>query len=299
MKAPASSTIDLKQKTVLITGANRGVGFATAGQLAERGAHVVLVCRDPKLGEKARTEIAKLAAGSTPTLLVADLSSQADIRRLASDVAAQHDHLDVVVNNAGVMLEHRELTVDGIEKTFATNHLGPFLLTELLLPLVLAAPAGRVVTVSSEAYSRRINFENLQGENRYGFMSAYLRSKLCNVLFTKELARRMDGSSVTAAAVSPGPTRTDFPANVEGVKGALIKQSTRLPMFSTPEKSARTFVYAATSPDVQSGEFYFRSKKWKNKRIALNTDAAQRLWTISEELSSQKSGWDLTASKAV
>jgi NAD(P)-dependent dehydrogenase (short-subunit alcohol dehydrogenase family) len=153
-------------KTVLITGANSGLGLASVRDLAARGAAVIMVSRDPARGSAARDDVARVAAGAAPTLLIADLSSQANIRRLAAEVRARFDKIDVLLNNAGAAFRHRALTVDGIERTFAVNHLAPFLLTHLMLDLVLAAPAGRIVTVSADLYPNRLDFDNLQGEKK-------------------------------------------------------------------------------------------------------------------------------------
>jgi NAD(P)-dependent dehydrogenase (short-subunit alcohol dehydrogenase family) len=166
--------IDMHNKTVVVTGANSGVGFVTAKQLAEAGAEIVMVCRDPARGETARAQIVEIAAGPAPQLFIADLSSQAEIRDLARDIHLAYDRIDVLLNNAGSVFNKGARRVDGIEKTFATNHLAPFLLTNLLQDQLLAAPAARVVTVATEIYSRKLDFENLQGERSYNFFKAYL-----------------------------------------------------------------------------------------------------------------------------
>jgi NAD(P)-dependent dehydrogenase (short-subunit alcohol dehydrogenase family) len=277
---------DLAGKTIVITGANSGVGYATAEALVRRGALVVMVCRDRTRGDAARSALAATAGGPGPELFVADLSSQAEVRRVAGELTTAHPRVDVLVNNAGSVFDHRELSVDGVEMTLAVNHLAPFLLTELLLPPLLAAPNARVVTVSSEAYARKLDFENLQGERRYGFLSAYGRSKLANVLFTRELADRLEGSTVTANAASPGPTRTRFGDNLSGPVALFPKVMKRMPFFGSPEKAARTVVYAAVSPETAgvSGRFFLRSREWRDKRVVRNRELARRLWRVSEEL---------------
>lgn len=169
-------------KTVLITGASSGVGLATAIQLAECGADVVMVCRDRVRGEFMRNEVAKYAVGRSPILFLADLSSQAEIHRLANEVRGRLSRIDVLINNAGAIFGSRELTPEGVEKTLAINHVAPSLLTKLLLDLLGAAPAGRIITVPSESHSGSIDFANLQGERHYNFFAAYNRSKLCNIL---------------------------------------------------------------------------------------------------------------------
>ena len=203
-------------KNILITGANSGLGFASARALAELGAKIIMVCRNESRGVAARDEIVRVARGDPPVLLIADLSSQAAVRNLAQELHARFQRLDVLMNNAGAIFAHRELTVDGIEKTLAVNHLAPFLLTNLLLDLVRAAPAGRIVTVVADPFISTLDFDNLQSEKGHKFLAAYFRSKLANILFTYELARRLEGTSVTANCASPGPTLTQFGDNLEG-----------------------------------------------------------------------------------
>jgi NAD(P)-dependent dehydrogenase (short-subunit alcohol dehydrogenase family) len=176
-----------------------------------------MVCRDPKRGWFMRNEVAKCAQGAPPVLFLADLSSQAQVSRLAGSLHDSFDRIDVLLNNAGAMFAARELTEDGIERTLAVNHLAPFLLTSLIIDLLKAAPSGRVVTVASSAHSATLDFANLQGERRYNFLAAYKRSKLCNILFTYELARRLRGTRVTANCVSPGPTATRLGDNMSGI----------------------------------------------------------------------------------
>ena len=277
----------MQGKTVLITGANSGVGLATSLELAQFGATVIMVSRDVERGRTARAQVAKVATGPGPILLIADLSSQAAVRALAEEVRAQFAQIDVLINNAGAMFARRELSVDGIEKTFAINHLAPFLLTNLLLDLVSAAPAGRIITVSAELHSGFLDFDNLQGERIYHFLGAYNRSKLGNVLFTYELARRLKGTTVTANAVSPGPTMTRFGDNMRGLPGLFPRLMKRIPfMLASPEKGAKTIVYAASSAEIAgvTGRFFLRSKEWRTKPITYNTEVAARLWKISEEL---------------
>jgi NAD(P)-dependent dehydrogenase (short-subunit alcohol dehydrogenase family) len=204
-------------KNVVVTGASSGLGLTASMLLAEQGARVAMVCRNPRRAWFMRGEIAKYATGPQPILFLADLSSQTQIRSLATELGGAFDHIDVLINNAGAMFVQRELTEDGMEKTFAVNHLAPFLLTSLVFDLVQAAPAGRIVTVASSSHSSRLDFENLQGERRYNFLAAYNRSKLCNILFTYELARRLRGTRVTANCLSPGPTATRLGDNMAGI----------------------------------------------------------------------------------
>jgi len=282
--------LSMADKVALITGANRGVGLEAARGLARRGANVVMVCRDPERGGIARDEVAKVATGKAPTLLIADLSSQAEIRVLANTVRTRFKRIDVLLNNAGAMFAHRELTTEGIEKTFAINHLAPFLLTNLLLDLVRETPEPRIITVTSESHSGTLDFDNLQGERKYNFFRAYNSSKLGNILFTYELARRLEGSDVTANCVSPGPSDTRFGDNMKGFPGLFLRLIKRIPfLIATAEKGASTLIYGASSPELagSSGRFFLRCHERRTKRISYNVDVAKRLWKVSERLCGQ------------
>jgi retinol dehydrogenase 12 len=281
--------MDMHHKTVLVTGANSGVGFEAAKTLAQQGAKIVMVCRDRHRGEQARALLADAASAGAPELMFADLSSQAQVRRLAEVLTGRYERIDVLLNNAGTVFSKRELTVDGIEKTFATNHLAPFLLSNLLLDLVRAAPAGRVVTVSSEIYARKLDFENLQGERSYQFFKAYQRSKLCNVLFAFELARRLSGSGATSNVVSPGPSKTGFGEGMAGAAGVFARTMKRTPRFGSAEKGARTLIYAAAEPELEgvSGRFFYKSKELDTKPVTHDVAIAERLWQLSDELCSR------------
>jgi NAD(P)-dependent dehydrogenase (short-subunit alcohol dehydrogenase family) len=276
----------IKDKTVLITGANSGVGFEAAKDLAFAGARILMVCRDESRGERARARLAELATGPPPELLLADLSSQAEVRNLGEEVRGRCASIDVLLNNAGGVFAKREFTVDGIEKTLATNHLAPFLLTNRQLDLLLAAPSARVVTVATEVYAGKLDFGNLQSERGHQFFKAYQRSKLCNILFAVELARRLEGSGVSSNAVSPGPSKTSFGNNITGAVGVLLRTMKRLPIFGPPEKGARTLVYAASDPalDGVTGKFFYKLREEKTKPITHDPEVAERLWSVSEDL---------------
>ncbi len=271
-------------KTVLITGANSGIGFVTACELAKMGARVLMVCRDNKRGAHAWTEVAQVATGGAPALLLADMSSQQSVRALADDVRQRFPKIDVLINNAGGIFAERGFTVDGIERTFATNHLGPFLLTNLVIDLVRAGTGARIINVASESYSSRLNFGNLDGEKSYGFLNAYFRSKLENIIFSFDLARRLEGSGVTVNCMSPGPTRTRFGDNMTGLAGLFPRLVKKL--FPSPEKGARTLIYLASSPEVDgiSGRFFLRQRALPTKPVTLDAEIAARLWRISAEL---------------
>ena len=277
----------MDDKTVLITGANSGVGFATASRLAEAGASIVMICRSSERGDVARQKISRVATGKPPALLLCDLSSQDSIHKLADEIHNRYSRIDVLINNAGGIFDHRQLTDDGIEKTFATNHLAPFLLTNLLLDLVKAGAAGRIVTVSSESHSGSLEFDNLQGERRYNFFGAYNRSKLCNILFTYELARRLQGTNATANCLSPGPTATPFGSDMEGFPALFLKAIKKIPFLIRPvEKGAETLIYIASSPELEgtSGRFFLRCHEARSKKITYDIHAASVLWSISERM---------------
>jgi NAD(P)-dependent dehydrogenase (short-subunit alcohol dehydrogenase family) len=271
-------------KVVLITGANSGVGRVTARELAKQGACVLMVCRDTGRGSEALAEVARSAAGPGPQLLLADLSSQQSVRALADDVRRRFTAIDVLINNAAGIFAQREVTTDGIEKTFATNHLGPFLLTNLVLDLLREAASGRIINVAAEVYPGKLDFDNLQSEKSYGLLSAYFRSKLENIIFTFELARRLRGTKVTANCVSPGPTRTRFGDNMTGPAG-LFPRLTK-PLFPSAEKGARTMIHLALSPEMKdvSGRFFLRQRAQRTKPVTNDIKVAERLWHISAEL---------------
>jgi NAD(P)-dependent dehydrogenase (short-subunit alcohol dehydrogenase family) len=245
-----------------------------------------MIVRDQARGEHARSQIAEAAAGQSPVLLIADLSAQADIRRVAQQVRDRYDHVDILVNNAGSAFSRREQSADGFELTWATNQLGPFLLTELLLPLLVSAPAGRIVNVVSEIYSRKLDLDNLQGERKYSFFGAYRASKLGNVLFTTELAHRIKGSGVTVVSVSRGPAKTNFGGGgASGVMGLVLGVMKRTPVFKPGGQAAEGIAWAATAPELtgNSGALYMRGRQLSLKGAAHDQSLAARVWSISEQ----------------
>jgi len=276
----------VRDKVVVVTGASSGLGLETAKDLAIRGAEVVMVCRDGVRGERARSSVTEAATGKAPVLVLADLSVQPDVRRAAMEIRERYDAVDILINNAGSAFNSREQSADGLELTWATNHLASFLLTELLLPLLIAAPAGRVVNVTSEIYSRTLDLDNLQGERKYSYFGAYRNSKLGNVLFTTELAHRLEGSGVTAVSVSPGPARTNFggggPSGFMGVVTAVMKRS---PVFKPADQAAQGIVWTAIAPELEtaSGALYMRRQRLTLKGSATDPALAARLWRVSEE----------------
>ena len=275
-----------KNKVVVITGASSGLGLQTARQLAGQGGQIVMIVRDQARGQRARSQIAEAATGKSPVLLMADLSVQAEVRRVAQEVRDRYGHVDILVNNAGSAFSRREQNADGLELTWATNHLAPFLLTELLLPLLAGAPAGRIVNVVSEIYSRKLDLDNLQGERKYSYFGAYRASKLANVLFTTELARRITGSGVTVVAVSPGPAKTNFggggPSGVMGLATGALK---RTPLVKPADQAAGGIAWAAAAPELADnpGALYMRGKQLSLKGAATEQSLAARVWAISEQ----------------
>ena len=277
----------MKDKIAVITGANSGLGLETARQLAARGAQIILVCRDPAWGATAQRVVAGVSTANAPILRVADVSSQASLRALAEDLRKSVPHIDVLINNAGGMFPRRELTVDGIERTLATNYLAPFLLTQLLLPSLYAAPAARIVNIASALHGVPIDvLDNLQGELKYSFMNAYRVSKFAVISFTYELAHRLSGTHVTVNCVEPGPTKTAFGDSMTGLPRLFALTMKRLPLFRPVSVGARTPVYVAASPEVESvtGKYFVKCKPAHSKPITHDHRLAARLWAVSAQL---------------
>jgi len=281
-----ANTKPMAGKTVLITGGTGGIGKAAAIRLASMGARVGVTGRDRARGEEAAAEIGDASGNADVDVFVADMSSQAEVRRLAADVLAAYPRIHVLLNNVGGFWSHRHVTEDGLERTFALNHLAPFLLTSLLADRLIASAPARVVTVSSGAQSMgKIDFEDLMGERKYSGQRAYNQSKLANVMFTYELARRFEGTGVTATVLHPGMTNTAFsaedPSRVFAPLVAILR-----PFMKSPERGADTPVYLASSPDVDgvSGR-YFANQAAKNSNAASYDDATTaRLWQVSADL---------------
>ncbi|HMQ32209.1 MAG TPA: SDR family oxidoreductase [Chloroflexaceae bacterium] len=272
-------------KICVVTGATSGIGLVTARELARMGATVVLVARSRERGEAAREAIAAQTGSRGVELVLADFASLASVRAGAEAVLARHGRLDVLVNNAGVYVGDRRLSADGFELTFAVNHLAPFLLTELLLGALRAAPAGRVVTVSSGAhFGGRGRFDDVRAERGYSGFQAYAESKLANVLFTYELARRLEGSGVTANCLHPGAVRTGFAGDAKGLFALAFNLAK--PFMLTPEQGAQTPIYLAASPEVEgvSGTYFFERRPRKSSPSSYDQGLQARLWDLSEEL---------------
>ncbi len=273
-------------KTVLVTGGTGGIGRATALRLASMGARVGITGREAGRTQRAAAEIASESANGTVDAFAADMSSQAEVRRLAGEVLAAYPRLDVLVNNAGGFWAHRHVTEDGLEHTFALNHLAPFLLTRLLLDRLIESAPARIVTVSSGAQSMgTINFDDLMGEHKYSGSDAYNQSKLANVMFTYELARRLAGTGVTATALHPGMTNTSFSAEDPSRAFAPLVMVMR-PFMKKPERGADTPVFLSSSPAAEglTGQYFVNQAAKKSNESSYDTAAAARLWQVSAGL---------------
>ncbi len=282
---------DVRGKTILVTGGNSGIGRATALELARRGAHVVITARDPKKGAAA---VAELSAQLQPDagLLewrLLDLADARSIREFSAAFLAEFAALDVLVHNAGLVLSERRETQDGFEATFGTNHLGPFLLTQLLTERLAASSPARVVVVASDAHRQArggLDFNDLQAQGSYSGVKAYGRSKLANILFARALARRLEPRGVTVNALHPGVVATGFTKDGDagGLWGFVFRWLR--PLLLTPEKGARTSVYLASSPEVSDiTGAYFAKERAKSPSAAARDDAAaEQLWEVSGAL---------------
>src|SRR5829696_7664154 len=271
-------------RTVLVTGATAGIGKATALGLAMMGAHLAITGRDASRTEDAAREI-RAAGGGQVDVFVADLSAQAEVRRLAQQILQTLSRIDVLINNVGGYWNTRHPTADGLERTFAVNHLAPFLLTSLLLDRLQESVPARVITVSSNAHAQgRIDFDDLQGERSYSGARAYNQSKLANVLFSYELARRLRGFSVTANALHPGVARTGFgaedPARTQRVFVPLLR-----PFMKSAARGATTSIHLTTAPELagMSGRYFVNSTPTRSSPGSYDEAVAGRLWQISSE----------------
>jgi NAD(P)-dependent dehydrogenase (short-subunit alcohol dehydrogenase family) len=277
----------VKDKICVITGGTDGIGKAAAHALALQGARLLVHGRDPGKGERAVAELIARSGNPAIEFLPADFSSLAEVRRLAAAVMGRTQRIDVLVNNAGGIFVKRAVSRDGYEMTFAVNHLAPFLLTHLLLDTLKGGGPSRIVTTASHAHrGARIWFDDLQATRKYSAMSAYGSSKLANILFTRTLAKRLQGTAVTATCLHPGFVRTSFGSNNEF--SPLLKRLFGLiaRFARSPEKGAETLVYLATSPEVQgaSGGYYFDCKPSTPSAAGRDDGTAERLWQVSEQL---------------
>jgi retinol dehydrogenase 14 len=281
-----ADTASMTGKTVLITGGTGGIGRATAVRLASMGARLGIVGRDLGRTQRAAAEIASESGNGIVDAFGADMSSQAEVRRLASEVLAAYPRLDVLINNVGGFWSHRHVTADGLERTFALNHLAPFLLTGLLLDRLIATAPARIVTVASGAQSMGIiAFDDLMGERKFSGQQAYNQSKLANVMFTYELARRLTGTGVTATALHPGMTNTSFSAEDPSRLFAPLVMVMR-PFMKKPQRAADTPVYLASSQAAGglTGEYFADRKPKKSNKSSYDAKTTARLWSVSADL---------------
>jgi len=280
----------LTGKTVVITGANTGIGKLTALDMSRRGAKVVMLCRDMKKAETAADEIRQETKGEV-MIHSLDLASLESVREVAEQLGNSVEKIDILINNAGIMACPEMRTKEGFEMQFGTNHLGHFLLTNLIMPLIKkAAPGARIVNVSSLAHTQgQMNWDDINFEKTpYNPIKAYGQSKLANVLFTKELARKGEGSGVHAYALHPGVIKTELGRHIKDAYGCIVQGIFRLsgPLIKTPEAGSRTSIYCAVEESIadHNGRYYSDCKEKEPASQALKPEDASRLWAISEEL---------------
>ncbi|MFX1375724.1 MAG: SDR family oxidoreductase [Promethearchaeota archaeon] len=274
----------MKGRICMITGANSGIGKATAIGLAKMGATIVMVCRNKERGERALKDIKKKSESESIDLLLADLSSQKAIYQFVKDFKEKYKCLHVLINNAGVNLSKHTLTEDGIETTMAINYFAPFLLCNLLFDSLRAGKPARIVNVASSMQSKSIDFDNLNGEKHYRQLKAYSVSKLALILFTYEFVRRFDGNGITINCLHPGFVRTNM---IRNFKRFVKYFFPFIGLFmKSPKRGAKSSVYCASSPEVEgiSGKYFKKRREAKTVRVSYNEELAKQLWNISVEL---------------
>lgn len=276
----------MENKIVIVTGANSGIGKITAMSLAQKDYHVVMVCRNAKKGKVAQQEIIDMSNNKKVDLLLCDFASLKRVRKLAATILASYEKIDVLVNNAGMIAKERSLTEEHYESTFAINHLAPFLFTNLLLERIKASPNARIVTVASDAHKmvKAFDFGNLQAEKSFKQWDAYGLSKLCNIYFTYELAKRLENTGVTTNCLHPGVVRTNFGNDAS----KMIKWGIKfLGMFLlSPEKGAETSIFLVSSEKVKNvnGKYFIKKRQALSSELSYNEDIARKLWEHSEKL---------------
>jgi NAD(P)-dependent dehydrogenase (short-subunit alcohol dehydrogenase family) len=276
----------MQGKTVVVTGATSGIGEVAAVELARRGARIVFVARNPLRRDMTLARLSVANDKAKHATYLADLSKLSEMKRVAKEIAAAEPKIDVLINNAGTLFAARETTPDGLELSFATNHMAYFVVTNLLLDRLKSTPGARIVSTSSDAHkSGKLNFDDLQSEKSFSGFRAYGTSKLCNILFTRELARRLEGTGVTANCLHPGFVATAFADNNDGLMGFIFGVLKKLAAI-TPEDGAKTIIYLASSPDVagQSGGYYYKSAPATPSAAAQNDADAKRLWEVSTQI---------------
>jgi NAD(P)-dependent dehydrogenase (short-subunit alcohol dehydrogenase family) len=279
----------MKGKTVVITGGTSGIGEVAALELAQMGARIVLVAREKPRADATLARLRGRAPGLAHTVHYADLTRLAEMKRVAAQIADAEPRIDVLINNAGAMFAARQVTQDGLERTFALNHMGYFVITEGLRERIAAAPGARIVNTASGAHrGATLDFDDLQSERSFSARNAYGRSKLCNILFTRELARRLEGTGVTANCLHPGFVATRFGDQ----SGGLLSPMIRLAKFFaiSPAEGAKTIVHLASSPEVAgvSGKYFYKCRETKPSPQAQDDQAALALWQRSAALTGMK-----------
>ena len=275
----------MREKSVVITGGTSGIGEAAALELARKGANLALICRSAKRGQDTKQRIESDVGRACVRLFEADFERLSEVRDVSKRLVSELDSIDVLLNNAGVTMLRREETGDGYETTFAVNHLAPFLLTNLLLPKILETPGARIVNTASEAHRfAHFDLDDLQSENRFSSMRVYGGSKLANMLFTTELARRLEGRDVRVWSLHPGAVATRLGANNGGIAKLVLPVLALF--FKTPAQGAETSIYLCSEPQIEAenGTYFSNSKPTKPTRRALSVTEAKRLWAESEEL---------------
>ncbi|MBV9571301.1 MAG: SDR family oxidoreductase [Alphaproteobacteria bacterium] len=276
----------MRDKVVVITGATSGIGEVAADRLAQKGGRIVFVARDRERGAEMRKHLRAIAGHTDHTVHHADLTQLSEMKSVAQEIAASEPQIDVLINNAGAIYARRQVTEDGLERTFALNHLSYFVLTNILLDRLRATPGARIVSTSSNAHNREtVDFDDLQSARRYAGFRVYGRTKLMNILFTRELAKRLAGTGVTANCLHPGFVATRFGDE----SGRLMSWGVRVAkhIALTPEQGAETIIHLASSPAVegQTGGYYYRNRLTAPSRQAQDDVAAKRLWDVSAKLS--------------
>lgn len=277
--------MDMNNKLCVITGANSGIGFETAKELAKQGAFIVMVCRNEDKAESAKKEIMQETTGTGVDIVLCDFASQDDIRKAADEIKARYDQVDILINNHGFIAGEYNETIEGLEETFGVNHIGYFLFTNLLLDHVKVAGKARIINVASEAHRNgEFNPDNLQLKDNYSSWKAYANSKLFNILFTKELADRLKDTQVTANCLHPGVIASNFASDAGFLTRIFWKVAG--PFMKSNREGAETTIYLATSDEVSdvNGAYFKDCKVATPRKSAMNKEDAEKLWEMSEEL---------------
>lgn len=279
----------MSEKVILVTGANSGMGKATAAKLADTGARVIMLCRDMARGEAALREVSEQNSARKLELMLCDLGDMRDIRRFTDEFKERYGRLDILVNNAGVITLDRRETKDGFELQFGVNHLGHFLLTLRLIDIMPEHSGARIVVVGSGAHKAgRIHFNDINLKKDYNVVSAYGQAKLANLLFTRELAKRLDGKGITVNCAHPGAVATSMGVDRKTGFGKTITGLLK-PLFQTPELGSRTALYLALDPAVRdiTGEYFYKCKRAKSSKASKNEELARELFELSEKLTDE------------